>query len=217
LVSYPVLFLGAFAWAAVPGSALAVNLAGIMPGFLDSAGSPVGQAFTLIAGVYDRAPVLVLVLSALLILPAVAMLSLATEAGRRRLSRHAALRAARRRAEPDDTLKENKEEMPPPAGAPTLKQAWLTVEGQTGATMALAGQVIRVGRHEDNDIRLSDRSVHRYHAVIERTSDETFVIRDVSGKDGVRVNGELTARAQLADGDVIELGRAKLRFENAPV
>jgi pSer/pThr/pTyr-binding forkhead associated (FHA) protein len=59
--------------------------------------------------------------------------------------------------------------------------------------------------------------VHRYHAVIERTSDETFVIRDVSGKDGVRVNGELTARAQLADGDVIELGRAKLRFENAPV
>jgi type III secretion system (T3SS) inner membrane Yop/YscD-like protein len=216
LVSYPVLLLGAFAWA-VPGSALSGNLAGNLVGFLDSTESPVGQAFTLIAGVYDRAPVLVLVLSALLILPAVAVLSLATEAGRRRLSRHAALRAARRRAEPDDALKEDKEEMPRPAGAPTLKQAWLTVEGQAGATMALAGQVIHIGRHEDNDIRLSDRSVHRYHAVIERTSDETFVIRDVSGKDGVRVNGELTASAQLADGDVIELGRARLRFENAPV
>ncbi len=202
-VSYPVLLSGAFAWAA-PGSPLS--------GFLDSTGSLVGQVFTLIAGAYDRAPVLVLVLSVLLILPAVAMLSLATEAGRRRLSRHAALRAARRRAETDDALKEM-----PPAGAPALHQAWLTVEGQPGATMALAGQVIHIGRHEDNDIRLSDRSVHRYHAVIERTSDETFVIRDVSGKDGVRVNGECTARAQLADGDVIELGRAKLRFENAPV
>jgi pSer/pThr/pTyr-binding forkhead associated (FHA) protein len=85
--------------------------------------------------------------------------------------------------------------------------------------VALAGQVIRIGRHADNDVRLSDRSVHRHHAVIERTPDEAFVIRDVSGKDGngVRVNGERTERAKLADGDVIELGRAKLRFENAPV
>jgi hypothetical protein len=202
-VSYPVLLPGAFACAA-PGSALF--------GLLDSAGSLVGHMFALIMGVYDRAPALVLVLSVLLVLPAVAVLSLATEAGRRRLSQHAALRAARRRGETDEALKEM-----PPAGAPALHQAWLTVEGQPGATMALAGQVIHIGRHEDNDIRLSDRSVHRYHAVIERTSDEAFVIRDVSGKDGVRVNGERTARAQLADGDVIELGRAKLRFENAPV
>jgi hypothetical protein len=206
-VSYPVLLSGVLAWA-VHGSALS--------GFLDSTGSLVGQVSTLIAGAYDRAPALVLVLSVLLVLPAVAVLSIATEAGRRRLSRHAALRAARRRAETDDTLKEDKEEMPP-AGAPALNQAWLTVEGQAGATMALAGQTIHIGRHEDNDIRLSDWSVHGYHAVIERTSDETFVIRDVSGKDGVRVNGERTARAQLADGDVIELGRAKLRFESAPI
>jgi len=98
-------------------------------------------------------------------------------------------------------------------------QAWLTIEGRTGGTMPLAGQVIRIGRHEDNDIRLTDRSVHRHHAVIERTSDEAFVITDVSGKDGngVRINGARAARARLADGDVIELGRARLRFENAPV
>jgi pSer/pThr/pTyr-binding forkhead associated (FHA) protein len=61
--------------------------------------------------------------------------------------------------------------------------------------------------------------VHRYHAVIERTPEEAFVITDVSGKEGngVRVNGERTAKARLADGDVIELGRAKLKFEDAPV
>ena len=61
------------------------------------------------------------------------------------------------------------------------------------------------------------RAVHRYHAVIERTPDEAFVITDLSGKDGngVRVNGERQSRAQLADGDVIELGRTRLKFESA--
>jgi pSer/pThr/pTyr-binding forkhead associated (FHA) protein len=55
--------------------------------------------------------------------------------------------------------------------------------------------------------------------VIERTPDEAFVIADLSGKDGtgLRVNGERKERAQLADGDLIELGRSRLRFENAPV
>jgi len=85
--------------------------------------------------------------------------------------------------------------------------------------MPLAGQVIRIGRHEDNDIRLTDSSVHRHHAVIERTPEEAFVIIDISGKDGngVRINGTRTAQAQLADGDVIELGRARMKFETAPL
>ena len=98
-------------------------------------------------------------------------------------------------------------------------QGWLTVEGRSGGPTPLAGDLIRIGRQEDNDIRLADRSVHRYHAVIERTADEAFMIKDISGQDGsgVRINGEPKAEARLADGDVIELGRARLRFENAPV
>ena len=61
--------------------------------------------------------------------------------------------------------------------------------------------------------------MHRYHAVIERTPEEAFVITDLSGKDGngLRVNGEKLIRAQLADGDLIELGRTRLKFESAPV
>jgi pSer/pThr/pTyr-binding forkhead associated (FHA) protein len=78
---------------------------------------------------------------------------------------------------------------------------------------------VRIGRHEDNDIRLGDSSVHRYHAVIERTAEESFVITDISGKEGngIRINGERTAQARLVDGDVIELGRARLKFESAPI
>jgi hypothetical protein len=184
-------------------------------GSQETLGSLVAWALALIAEAYLRAPMLWLALSALLVLPMVALISLAVRAGRRRRSRHSALRAARPASEPGNVT----EEMSAATGVPATQQAWLTLEGKPSGPVALSGQVIRIGRHADNDLRLADRSVHRHHAVIERTVDEAFVIKDVSGKDGngVRVNGERTERARLADGDVIELGRAKLRFENVPV
>ena len=108
----------------------------------------------------------------------------------------------------------------PPGGTAPLwsHQAWLTLQDGAAGTLALAGQMIRIGRHRDNDIRLPDTSVHRYHAVIEHTPDEEFVITDLSGKDGngVRINGARLPRARLADGDVIELGRTRLKFESTP-
>ena len=91
------------------------------------------------------------------------------------------------------------------------------MEGDAPGTLPLDRRLVCIGRHQDNDIRLPDTAVHRYHAVIERTPDEAFVITDLSGKDGngVRINGERQSRAQLADGDVIELGRTRLKFESA--
>ncbi len=169
----------------------------------------------MIAAGYQQAPVLVLVLSVLLILPVLALISLMVHASARRKARRQALRAAERRAEAGEW----KEEAAPPLGVQAWpSQAWLTVEGKGQGTMPLSGQTVRIGRHEDNDIRLTDSSVHRYHAVIERTPEEEFVITDLSGKEGngVRVNGARTAQARLADGDVIELGRMKLKFESSP-
>jgi pSer/pThr/pTyr-binding forkhead associated (FHA) protein len=211
--------------AAFVGTADAYIFSAGLPEALEA---PVGQALALLAGVYRRAPVLWLALSALLILPALALISLAAQRGRHRMSRQSALRAAERRAPAADlaadlALTEHIPEVADisaTADTPARRsQAWLTVEGRPGGPVALAGAVIRIGRHGDNDIRLADWSVHRHHAVIERTADAAFVIADVSGKEGsgVRVNGARTARVQLADGDLIELGRARLRFENAPV
>jgi hypothetical protein len=204
----------ASAVAAILGAAPASVLAA---GFLDAVESIFWQGLALVEAGYQRAPALMLVLSALLVLPLVALLSFSVQRlGRRKASR-AALRAAQRRAEAGgDWTREGLSGTTIPAWP---SQAWLTIEGGRIGTVALAGQTIRIGRHEDNDIRLADSSVHRYHAVIQRTPEEGFVITDVSGKDGngVRINGARTAQAQLADGDVIELGRAKLKFENAPV
>jgi hypothetical protein len=169
--------------------------------------------FALIQENYQRNPILVLVLSAIVVLPGIALISFLVQAGARRRKSQAALRAVRRKAEsyvPDAAA---------PAVPASSSQAWLTLEGARGDTLALVGQMIRIGRHADNDIRLAESSVHRYHAMIERTPEEDFVITDLSGKagNGVRVNGERTGHTRLADGDVIELGRAKLKFECAPL
>ena len=164
---------------------------------------------------YERAPALVIALCAVLVLPAVAMVSFLVQAIARHRARRAAARAALLRAgdlEPST-------EMPNGGSIPLWTHAaWLTVEVGGAGTLPLGSRLVRIGRHQDNDIRLPDASVHRYHAVIERTPDEAFVIVDLSGKEGngVCVNGERQARAQLADGDVIELGRTRLKFESAP-
>jgi len=204
----------------LPLSPLSAQAHAYLAGLVESLGSLLEQLFALIAGAYERAPVLVLALSALLVLPAAALISLAAQTGRRRVSRELAFRAVERapRTEEGAAVNEMPELDTAPGSAPQL-QAWLTVEGRSGVPMPLAGDIIRIGRQDDNDIRLADRTVYRHHAVIERAADESFTIKDISGQEGsaVRVNGEAKAEARLADGDVIELGRTRLKFENAPV
>ena len=51
-----------------------------------------------------------------------------------------------------------------------VHEAWLTVEGGDAGTLPLDSRLVRIGRHQDNDVRLPDTTVHRYHAVIERTA-----------------------------------------------
>jgi FHA domain len=207
-VPYPAPPFAAAAWV-VPALVLAA-------GFLETAESLLAQGIAAIETGYRQQPVLMLVLSVLLILPTVAVISLVYHKSVRRNARRQALQAAQRRAEAGGQW--------PPQTLPTTglqawpSQAWLTIEGKGYGTMPLAGHTVRIGRHQDNDIRLADSSVHRYHAVIERTPEEAFVITDLSGKEGngVRINGARTAQARLTDGDLIELGRMKLKFECAP-
>jgi hypothetical protein len=172
---------------------------------------------TILVQGYQRAPLLVIALSAMLVLPAIALVSFALHRMARRRAQRAALAAAVRRAA---SLEEWTRRTPAAEGIPAWpSEAWISVEGDERRTLPIAGQVVRIGRNRDNDIRLPDASVHRYHAVIERTPDEHFIISDLSGKDGngIRINGERQTKAQLTNGDIIELGRAKLKFESTPI
>lgn len=98
-------------------------------------------------------------------------------------------------------------------------QAALEIVGDGGETHSLAGSMIRIGRHEDNDIQLASQTVHRFHAVLHVTPREQYVLTDLSGPEGngVLVNDSRVEQAELAAGDVIELGETKLRFSRSAV
>ncbi len=94
------------------------------------------------------------------------------------------------------------------------RDAWIEIEGDTDCPRALDRELIRIGREPDNEICLLDATVHRYHAIIERSRDLGYFITDVSGPqgNGLLVNGRRRHKAGLSDGDIVELGRAKMRF-----
>lgn len=173
---------------------------------------------------YDRAPALILVLGAVLLVPVVAIGGFAVHValGRRRWS------ATERQYTSAPWPDEGPEDGPGEGDADVTERAvtvpvrtgaaWVSVEGKAAAPHPLDASLVRIGRHDDNDIRLPYSSVHRYHAVIHRTPEAHFVITDLTGRDGngVVVNGERQIQARLASGDLIELGEARLKFECTP-
>lgn len=149
-----------------------------------------------LAAGYTIAPALMLGLATLLVVPALAFIG-------SRLRRRAALRPANA-------------PVPVEGGVVPASRRHACLEGTADKrdTFVLLHEMLRIGREEDNDIRLTARNAHRYHAVVHREAPGCYLITDMSGLsgNGVRVNGERCACAELADGDVIELGERRLTF-----
>ena len=102
---------------------------------------------------------------------------------------------------------------PESGGAGVAPRAWLELLEADGGKVPLYSGNIRVGRARDSDIRLTNSSVHRQHAMIQMNNDGEFSIHDLGTRNGVLVNGTRYSQRALTDGDVIELGEVKLRFE----
>ncbi len=65
---------------------------------------------------------------------------------------------------------------------------------------------ITIGRQEGNTIRLTERNVSRRHARLVRQNGHVLV-EDLGSYNGVRINGErIQGQAQIADGDLIQIG-----------
>ena len=73
-------------------------------------------------------------------------------------------------------------------------------------------QSISIGRHSDNDLVLSNDSVHRHHAHFHISPDGTAAIHDLDTANGILVNGNRVNKVTLQSGDLIELGEVRLRF-----
>lgn len=92
--------------------------------------------------------------------------------------------------------------------------AYLEVWGDAGAEpIGIVGDRTVIGRAPSNDVALvSDPSVSRVHAVVERYSSG-WSIRDLGTANGTLVNGELVASERaLRPGDEIRVGTTRLVF-----
>ena len=168
----------------------------------------IGFVQTAISSGYHAAPALMLGLAMLLAIPLMALASRIWMWSQRSTD---ATRRYRQRAKflQQDVIGEI------PGGAPQLPgHAFLEVVGGRGARFTILRDMLRIGREEDNDIRIPSNAVHRYHAAIHRVDLGAYRITDLSGAEGngVVVNGQRCADARLYDGDMIELGPGRLRF-----
>ncbi len=100
---------------------------------------------------------------------------------------------------------------PAPAVAPPRRARLI---GADGEAHVLASETL-IGRAVTSDIVLADPSVATKHARIISPDAATYLLEDLGGEAGTTVNGRALPpgrRLPLADGDVLRLGSAEMRF-----
>ncbi len=97
------------------------------------------------------------------------------------------------------------------------RRAHLRVTGVPGAkpVVQLGTAEVRLGKNRHCEVRIPGLFIGQTHAIIGRRSSG-YHIDHVGGLRSVRVNGERTQAHVLCEGDVIELGSARLTFHDAP-
>lgn len=110
------------------------------------------------------------------------------------------------------------EDEPPPKtipASPWRQRARFVFDPPDRAPFRIDRPLTRIGREADNDLCLTHPTVHRYHAVLERTPDAHFIITDLGNPrdPDVLVNGAAVSQQRLRGGEVLEFGDVRLRFE----
>jgi hypothetical protein len=99
-----------------------------------------------------------------------------------------------------------------PGGFGELEPARYLV-AETGEAFALADDVTHVGRGITADVRLDDHTVSARHAIVVARAAAVRILDDRS-TNGTVVNGRRVDEAELADGDVVVLGRVVLTYRD---
>lgn len=95
--------------------------------------------------------------------------------------------------------------------APGDAMLLVTKGSNVGATYLLDSEVVRVGRHPDNDVFLDDVTVSRKHAEFHR-QDGAYSVKDTGSLNGTYVNGKSIDVSALKRGDEVQVGKFKLVF-----
>lgn len=100
-------------------------------------------------------------------------------------------------------------------GLPTvnLRQCKLVVlrGPQQGTEYVVQGEVIRVGKGDDNDLIMTDETVSRNHFEIVRDA-KGYLLRDLQSTNGTFLDGAEIREAYIRAGAVIAAGAAELKF-----
>jgi tetratricopeptide (TPR) repeat protein/pSer/pThr/pTyr-binding forkhead associated (FHA) protein len=96
------------------------------------------------------------------------------------------------------------------------------VSEKIGDTKAFPDNVdiISIGRSRSNDIRLSELNkekpkISKHHSAIIKNRNGHHFIRDLSSKNGTKVNGTMVSRMLLKDSDEIQVGDYILNFKES--
>ena len=86
--------------------------------------------------------------------------------------------------------------------------------GFEGMRYALSNEETLIGRNPNTDITLLDESISREHAIVIFDPDaSTYTIEDLQSTNSTKVNGKRIRSAELQDGDEIQIGRTRFRFQ----
>ncbi len=86
-------------------------------------------------------------------------------------------------------------------------------ETSVAQTIDLKADLISVGRTEQNEICIADKSVSKRHAMLVRDGNE-YQLHDFNATNGTFVDGERIMAVKLHDGASIRLGFVELRYES---
>jgi DNA-binding CsgD family transcriptional regulator len=86
----------------------------------------------------------------------------------------------------------------------------VTVPGSETRRVSLEGDTVLIGRNEGADLRLDIDGVSRQHARITRGGGRMVSLVDLGAKNGTWLNGERIDVGALHNGDLIQIGPAKL-------
>src|SRR3954454_16042455 len=85
------------------------------------------------------------------------------------------------------------------------------INGQSGQTIPMEAGKLTIGRQAGNDVVLEDTQSSRNHCLIEHVGGD-YVLRDLTSKNGTRVNGQLVTQVVLGPDDVIIMGQTDMKF-----
>src|SRR5438270_903787 len=109
-------------------------------------------------------------------------------------------------------LRTEQVEVPPQEVAESQRAKLVGISGRhRGEELVLDRSPIRLGRSEENDLRIEHASISRKHLRL-HLDNGTWKVMDAESRNGVRVNGEPYAQIGLRHGDVLEVGHLRYAF-----